>query len=39
VVTVVADVVADWVAGAWGHADFWARADDIILLRRQLQAN
>ncbi|KAJ7290102.1 hypothetical protein C8J57DRAFT_1212758 [Mycena rebaudengoi] len=35
VVAVVGDVVGDWVAGAWGHADFWARADDVIRLRRQ----
>ncbi|KAJ7274037.1 hypothetical protein C8J57DRAFT_1594762 [Mycena rebaudengoi] len=31
----VVAVVGDWVAGAWGHADFWARADDVIRLRRQ----
>ncbi|KAJ7231133.1 hypothetical protein C8J57DRAFT_1581302 [Mycena rebaudengoi] len=30
----VVAVVGDWVAGAWGHADFWARAD-VIRLRRQ----
>ncbi|KAJ7256609.1 hypothetical protein C8J57DRAFT_1721405 [Mycena rebaudengoi] len=39
VVAVVADEVADWVAGAWGHADFWARADDVIRLRRQASLN
>ncbi|KAJ7263364.1 hypothetical protein C8J57DRAFT_1718972 [Mycena rebaudengoi] len=39
VVVVVADEVADWMAGAWGHADFWARADDVIRLRRQASLN
>ncbi|KAJ7267952.1 hypothetical protein C8J57DRAFT_1510056 [Mycena rebaudengoi] len=39
VVAMVADGVDDWVAGAWGHADFWARADDVIRLRRQGSLN
>ncbi|KAJ7252984.1 hypothetical protein C8J57DRAFT_1661163 [Mycena rebaudengoi] len=39
VVAVVTDVVGDWVAGAWGHTDFWARADDVIRLRRQASPN